>query len=403
MYQTNSIYMNTNSFKLLFTLSFISFFAGAQEKPYRDFSADLELEERFFFNEGIYEGQKQNYLSFAVRPEYFVEWNNGRSSFKAALFGRYDQHDKNRTHADIRELYWQIVRDNHELSVGLKKIFWGVTESAHIVNVINQTDVVESFDGEAKLGQPMVHYSLVESAGTFDLFLMPYFRTPAFPGAEGRLRTPFVIDGADIPFDSDMEEFHPDVAFRWSHFFGVFDVGLSHFYGTSRQPLIRTEEAFALEYALVNQSGLDLQATTGPVLWKLEAIYNSNRIKDFIALAAGFEYTFGNVGGKGLDIGVLGEYLHDSRDELALNSLQNDIFTGMRLAFNDMNDSQLLAGAVFDLQQGSGFISVEASRRFGRSYTAELEGRFFRNVSDEEFIYFMRRDSFLRFVMRKYF
>lgn len=54
------------------------------------------------------------------------------------------------------------------------------------------------------------------------------------------------------------------------------------------------------------------------------------------ALVGGFEYTFGNVGGSGLDIGVLGEYLYDDRDELSLSGLQSDDFTGVRLGFNDL-------------------------------------------------------------------
>ena len=68
-----------------------------------------------------------------------------------------------------------------------------------------------------------------------------------------------------------------------------------------------------------------------------------------------------------------------------------------------MSDSQLLAGAIFDLQEGSQLVSVEGSRRLGETWTVELEGRFFKNVSDEEFIYLMRRDSFLRLVVSKYF
>lgn len=392
-----------NKYFLALLILFTSFSLSAQNETYHDFSANAELEERWFIHEGLYEGQKQSYFSVAIKPEYFVEWGKGRSLLKVTLFGRYDQHDENRTHADVRELYWQMVRGSHELSVGAKKIFWGVTESAHIVNVINQTDIVESFDGEAKLGQPMIHYSLVKKAGTFDFFILPYFRIPTFPGENGRLRTPFVLDGDDIPYESNMEEFHPDMAFRWSHFFGKFDIGLSHFYGTSRMPLIKNVERFDLEFAIVNQSGVDLQVTTGPVLWKLEAIYNNNRIKNYSALAAGLEYTFGNIAGKGFDIGVLGEYLYDSRNQLALNSMQNDVFAGTRLAFNDMNDSQLLAGAIFDLQDGSQLISLEGSRRFKDSWTIELEGRFFRNVGEEELIYFMRRDSFFRVGINKYF
>jgi hypothetical protein len=382
-------------------------FAGtdsiAQKRVYHGFSANVELENRMFFQKGLYEGQKQNYLSVSVKPEYFVDWKDGKYLFKVALFGRYDQHDKNRTHADVRELYFQMVHGSHALSIGAKEIFWGVTESAHIVNIINQTDIVESFDGEAKLGQPMIHYSLTKPAGTFDFFVLPFFRIPTFPGANGRLRTPFLITGNDIAFESDMKEFRPDIAFRWSHFVGKFDIGISHFYGTSRQPLIRDIEAFNPIFAIVNQTGIDLQATTGPMLWKLEAIYNNNSVKNYTALATGFEYTFGNINGKGLDIGALGEYLYDSRDELSLNSLQNDVFVGTRLGFNDMNDSQLLAGAIFDLSNGSQLISIEGSRRFHESLTVKLEARFFNTIAADEFVYFMRNDSFIKIAINKYF
>lgn len=388
-------------FFIVFTV--ISYTSYGQEKSSRDFSLKIGAEDRFFFNNGVYEGQKRNYVSFALQPEYSVKWHDDKFLLKVTLFGRYDVYDTRRTHADIRELYWQVVKNNHELSIGIKKIFWGVTESAHLVNVINQTDIVESFDGDEKLGQPMVHYSYQSKQGTFDLFIMPYFRKPTFPGRHGRLRTPFLINKSTISFESSMEEYRPDLAFRWSHYIGKFDFGLSHFYGTSRQPLIASLENFQPVFAIVNQTGLDVQATTGSMLWKFEAVFNTNHAKDYTALAAGFEYTLGNVDGKGLDIGLLSEYLYDSRDNLALTSLQNDVFAGTRLAFNNTQDSQLLAGAIFDVERHTWLFSVEGSQRIKESWKIELEGRFFENVSDEEFVYFLRRDSFMRVGVNKYF
>ena len=387
----------------LIFLAFSSFGQEEEKKVEYDLSARLNLENRYFLNPGLYEGQKRNYISPAFEPEFFMEWKDGRYSIKAKLFGRYDQHDENRTHADIRELYFQVVQNQHEFSVGMKKIFWGVTETAHIVNVINQTDLVESFDGEEKLGQPMVHYSYLNKIGTFDFFLMPYFRKPVFPGKNGRLRTPFLIEENTILFENDMEEFHPDLAFRWSHYFGKLDIGLSHFYGTSRQPLFSSFESFMPVFAIVNQSGLDLQATTGPVLWKFEGVYNSNSVIDYTALAAGLEYTFGNISGRGIDIGIVAEYLYDSRDRFALSSMQNDVFAGTRIAFNDAQDSQILAGAIQDLQQNSSLLSIEAGRRFGESWKVELEGRIFNTVSKNEFIYSLREDSFLKLAVNRYF
>ena len=395
--------MNRNSLFFLLTLVALPFISFAQESVYKEFSAEVELEYRYFPNAGLYEGQEQSFLSIAAQPEFYMDWKGGKNIFKVSLFGRIDQHDQRRTHFDIRELYWQTVKGNAELTIGIKKVFWGVTESAHLVDIINQSDVIESFDNEKKLGQPMVHYSYLSSVGTFDFFVMPFYRKRVFPGTEGRLRTPVVLDGNEFPFESSMEEWRTDFAVRWSHYIGKFDFGISHFYGTGREPLIASIEPFQPVYGIINQTGLDVQATTGPVLWKFEGIYNANSFKSFGAIATGFEYTFGNVNGKGLDIGLVGEYLYDSRRDLTLSSLQNDIFAGVRFGFNDIQDTQILAGTIIDLDRTSKLYSIEASRRVGQSWGVELEGRFFQDIQDNEFMYFFREDSFLRFAITKYF
>ena len=66
-------------------------------------------------------------------------------------FFRLDSSDGERTHLDIRELLWQSYGDTWEVRAGLGKVFWGVTESQYLVDVINQTDLVESPDGEDRL------------------------------------------------------------------------------------------------------------------------------------------------------------------------------------------------------------------------------------------------------------
>ena len=67
-------------------------------------------------------------------------------------------------------------------------MFWGVTELRHLVDIINQTDLVENLDGEQKLGQPMVQLTLLKDWGTLDFFAMPYFRERTFTGPDGRPR-----------------------------------------------------------------------------------------------------------------------------------------------------------------------------------------------------------------------
>lgn len=372
-----------------------------------DFSGYVGYSYQHFLRDGLYENQRAGFPSFSFEPELNVSWAEGGQSLNATGFVRINFRDASRTHVDLRELYWQKVKNNWELSVGVKKIYWGVTEAVHLVDIINQTDQLETFDGEQKLGQPMLHYSLYSPIGTIDLFYLPYFRRRAFPGEHGRLRTPFILEKEDIGFESDMEETRPGFALRWSNYVGIFDIGLSHFYGNGREPLFipgsENEGVFNIFYPVINQTGMDLQATTGPVLWKFESIVRRSANQDMFALDAGIEYTIGNVGGKGLDIGLIGEYLYDDRGDLALSGLQSDLFTGARLAFNDVQSTEFLFGTIIDIERSTKLISVEGSRRLGESWTFDVEMRLFEDVSDQEFLNFFRRDSFLQFTLERHF
>ncbi|SMD39025.1 hypothetical protein SAMN04488029_4008 [Reichenbachiella faecimaris] len=380
--------------------------ASAQsEEVYTEFSGNLGFEYRYFTQDGLYPGQNDHFPAFSIQPEYYVEWQGGTHILNFTGFARVDLTDSERNHLDIRELYWQIVNNNWEFSVGLKKIYWGVTEAAHLVDIINQTDNLESFDGEQKLGQFMAHYSYNTNIGTFDLFAMSFFRKRQFPGVDGRLRTPDPITENQLDFESSMDETRPEGAIRWSHYFGPVDIGLSYFYGNGREPIVGINNDGSLFgiYPVIKQTGIDIQTTTGPVLWKFESIIRRSDIQDMKALDVGLEYTFGNIGGSGIDLGLLGEYLYDDRGDRALSSLQSDAFVGGRLAFNDVQSTEFLFGTILDVNRSTRLISLEGNRRFGESLKASVEMRLFQNVSEEEFIYLFRDDDFLKFELGWYF
>ena len=111
-------------------------------------------------------------------------------------FFRYDNADSRRTHADLREAYFllfgEIGNGEWELRVGIDQVFWGVTESQHLVDIVNQIDLVEHPNGETKLGQPMVNITYSSDWGIVEFFVLPYHRARTFPGSSGRLRLPLV-------------------------------------------------------------------------------------------------------------------------------------------------------------------------------------------------------------------
>ncbi len=379
----------------------------SQEKKSILFEAELELETeyRFFFNEALFANQARHFPSAAIKPEFSLEWDEGDQGISFEGFLRVDR-DKSRTHYDIRDFYYLWAKSDFEFSVGLKKVFWGVTESVHLVDIINQTDQVESFDGEQKLGQPMVQFSWSSfRLGTFELYYMPYHRKRTFSGEMGRFRFPVVIDENDLGYESDKGKWRQDLAIRWKHYFGIFDIGLSHFYGTGREPLFVFEDNGAINafYPVINQSGIDLQITHNAFLWKLESIYRNSKNQDFFAFGLGLEYTFSNVNNKGLDIGLISEYLYDERDDLALSTMQNELFIGSRIAFNDTDDTSFLIGGVFDLAKSSKVFALEASKRFGNSITVELEIRLFSNIDNEDLLLSnFKNDSFIGISISRY-
>jgi hypothetical protein len=161
-----------------------------------------------------------------------------------------------------------------------------------------------------------------------------------------------------------------DTAVRWNYSKDSVDIGVSHFVGTAREPRFALltnppEPTFQPIYDQIRQTSLDINAVSGGWIWKLEALHQSNRIKNYNASIAGFEYTLSNDSMDQPEIGLLTEYAWDSRGRNSPSAFQRDLFFGMRVSLNDVDGSEFLAGLGQDLQHSGRFISLDASRRFG--------------------------------------
>ena len=150
-----------------------------------EWRGELGLEGRYFTAGPGSAGYWHN-GSMYLQGQLLHEWNDRRDLFTFEPFYRVDENDDKRTHGDIRELIWIHVADRWESRIGIGKVFWGVTEGRHLVDIINQTDAVEQQDLESKLGQPMINLSMVRDWGTLDFYLLPGFRERTIPGRRGR-------------------------------------------------------------------------------------------------------------------------------------------------------------------------------------------------------------------------
>ena len=398
------------------------------------FSGRYSLESRWYPQSPAWPGQRSHATGFVVEPTLYLEDSEGRS-FTLTPFFRGDGADSRRTHGDVREayllLFGELDKGEWEARLGIDRVFWGVAELYNPVDIVNQADLVEHPDGKTKLGQPMAHLTFAGDWGTAELFALPWHRERTFPGRHGRLRSGLVVDPDLVEYESGAEERHLDVAARYSHSFGLLDIGLSVFDGTSREPALRPASprlvlgpdgmplpgpdgrpivvptALAPYYPQIRQFGLDAQITAESFLLKLEAIHRTGapnlpsprhplgEEEDYAAFVIGGEYTIHSLFESATDLSLLGEWHRDDRGRRSTHQFQNDVFLAARLAFNDVEGTEVTAALVADTDYGSRTMSVEFSRRLSDEWSLRLESTTMLDLDEADPIRTTWRDSFI--------
>ena len=356
----------------------------------QEFDLDVGVQSRSYVDRGN-AGQDRWQVSTSISLQWQRSWLEGQRSLTATPFLRVDSQDSERTHFDMRELFASAIGNNWELHLGARRVFWGVTEFHHLVDVINQTDLVENIDTEDKLGQPMVQLSLVRDWGIVDFMLLTGFRERTFPGDDGRLRALLPIDTDHATYASAAQQQRIDGAVRWSHTYKGIDFGVYHFSGTNRDPQLHIvalgANAYELRphYTTIDQSGLDAQVNLGDWAFKLEAISRSGDGERYAAANLGLERTLVGAFGSRSDLGLVLEYMFDERGDEATNTFfEHDLAIGARWQLNDLYDSQALLGVIWDTKSDETVVSLEANRRLGEYWQLALEARVFAGAQRPE-------------------
>lgn len=372
-----------------------------------EFSGNIAAEVQWFPQSALSDQQIDDNLTLSFKPKLVKAWNQGDDELAVELFLRADKRDDERQHADIREFKWLHVSGDNEWRVGIDSVFWGVTESRHLVDIINQIDAVEGIDGEDKLGQAMIHFTTIKDWGVLHAFVLPGFREPTFHAAEGRLRLPLVVDSSQASYESADEQQHIDYALRYEHFLGDTEFGISWFDGTGRDASFTVGQDKYLQpvlipyYQQISQFGLDLQSIIGDWIWKLEMIQRDSKAESLTAATGGFEYTFYGIYDSAIDMGTLLEYSWQDSESTAV--LDNDLFAAARFAFNDVQSTEILAGFIVDTEKHSQSFRVEASRRVGDSWKITAEMQLFNDIDETDPLKAFARDDYLLLEMARYF
>ena len=382
-----------------------------------DISGRLSTEAWLYPQSAAYPGQRSYAGGLALETTVHIENEEG-TSITITPFLRYDAGDPERTYADFREayllMYGDVGDDEWELRLGIDRVFWGVVELRSLVDIINQSDVAEHPNEKIKMGQPMAHFTWSGDWGALELFATTWHRARTYQGRHGRQRYEFVVDQNMISYESGAKKWHIDFASRYSGFFGPLDIGLSLFNGTNREPtllprFVDSELVLAPYYEKIRQFGVDAQLTRGSLLLKLEAIYragaknsrfiqhlNNLEEEDYAAFILGSEYTFYSIWGSNSDLVLFAEWAYDGRGRWATNAFENDLFLAARLGLNDAQSTEFVVSVLGSLDSSSRVVAGEFKRRLSDNWFLHIETSAFLDIDEDDFIYYVRRDSFIR-------
>ena len=345
--------------------------------------------------------------SVVIIPQYQTTLASG-TKFNFTGFIRYDDEDEERFHTDIRELVWAYQTKWNEtpwdVRLGVDKVYWGVAESNHLVDVVNQQDLVETITKEERMGQPMARFNTKSSWGNLEFLVLPFFRDQTAPGPYGRLRTPVAYSVSTVRFEDPAGRTHLDLATRWSQRFSMGDVGVHYFRGTNREPRITQDDTAktsanqlgqVLNYDQMWQMGIDGSLIQGDWIFKGEYIsrHTAFDANTYYAAVGGFEYVFSQAFGTDTDINLFFERNVDARGYSGA-VLQNDNFFGARFSFNDAQSTTFQIGIMRDQQDYAKSIRWEGSRRLTDNMSLKINGFFFADVPDENLISSISHDTY---------
>ncbi|MDD1780007.1 hypothetical protein LRP49_02240 [Enterovibrio sp. ZSDZ35] len=303
-----------------------------------------------------------------------------------------------------------VYLEQWEITMGYDIVFWGASEGAQILDILNQRDLGSDFDGDTKIGQPLISASGYLGDGLASVYYLPYTPKRRFRSNKERLSSGFSINSDHTQWQDDQDAYYPGFAARYAYSFDSVDIALVGFHGINREPAFLLEASqFSPIYAVGTQLGLEVQWIAGNMLTKLEVLNTSKAPTQYgyfektTQYVIGGEYTSFDVLSSGIDIRWVGEYVNNTLGEELLSLYQHDLLLAMHTSFNDVDTTQLSLSLLHDMDHHSNILEATLTRRLNQNIELSLSLFDFSSLSPSDFFFGLESDSYGEMMVTYYF
>ncbi|NPA60539.1 MAG: hypothetical protein GXO30_08810 [Epsilonproteobacteria bacterium] len=335
--------------------------------------------------------------NFTLKTNLELNYEKDDLTLYTKLYAQQDYYDmlgssehNGRSFVRLDEAYLKYDFEDDALQVGKSIKFWGALEFINIADDFNPKDLRDDiFSKTDKLG--VWNLSYTHYFENSELSLIVKLNEPDQKMAD----YPYVyyIFPSYISYDSDLEKENTNRASVYLIYSGS------------------TDSDYPIDYAFIYENGYDSQRYFNPVvtgstlykqhsylthkfitydtmvvgetLIKLEALYakvmDDEKISDYSHVAFGVEHTLQNIY-KTHSLGLLAEYYNyatyedNKYSDLELfETMQNDLFLGVRYAFNDSNSASIVGGVVKDFEYNEELYYFKYESRFLDALKVELD------------------------------
>ncbi len=350
-----------------------------------------------------------NQTDMSVIPRFVVDGSHDITwVIEPALRARGDSSDT--IEFDFYKSQLRTYTDNVDITAGYDVVFWGSSEGAQILDILNQRDLGADFDGDVKLGQPLLSLNRSIGDGLATLYYLPYTPKRRFRDNSERLTAGFDINENSAQWHDHQDAYYPGFAGRYALSADSMDVALIGFHGVNRSPAFVPQAGqFSPVYRVATQVGMDMQWVSEDLLAKLELL----NVSDAPTIDGDFdtatqwvvsaEYSFYSVFDSIADVRVIAEYSDNSLGERLLSLYQHDLLMAVHTSFNNADSTSLSVSWLHDLDSDSNLIDISLTHRLNDNIELEASLYEFSSLASRDFFFGLEPDSFGEITLTYYF